>query len=132
LANFLLSAELWSALDANIGVVIAALPSLRPYFRSSLSNSYDRSKGSTHIKTIGGSNKSTGPRSLAREAALADDEGISDTYDGGAQGRTSTTTPASGTVTTRNREDPWDDGKESRAESEIELVGVRETRQHMV
>ncbi|RYP66191.1 hypothetical protein DL771_007924 [Monosporascus sp. 5C6A] len=32
----------WSALDANIGLVVACLPSLRPYFRANVKASYDR------------------------------------------------------------------------------------------
>lgn len=46
-------AELWSELDVNIGLLVASLPSLRPYFRSSRRAGYsDKSNGYNYKSTV--------------------------------------------------------------------------------
>ncbi|KAF0328957.1 hypothetical protein CGCF415_v013808 [Colletotrichum fructicola] len=45
--------ELWSELDVNIGLLVASLPSLRPYFRSSRRAGYsDKSNGYNYKSTV--------------------------------------------------------------------------------
>ncbi|KZL78688.1 hypothetical protein CT0861_03733 [Colletotrichum tofieldiae] len=45
--------ELWSELDVNIGLLVASLPSLRPYFRSSRGAGYsDKSNGYNYKSTV--------------------------------------------------------------------------------
>ncbi|TQN67215.1 hypothetical protein CSHISOI_08215 [Colletotrichum shisoi] len=45
--------ELWSELDVNIGLLVASLPSLRPYFRSSRGVGYsDKSNGYNYMSTV--------------------------------------------------------------------------------
>jgi hypothetical protein len=47
------STELWSALDAYVGLIIACLPSLRPYLRCKWGSSYDNdSYGSSRSANI--------------------------------------------------------------------------------
>ncbi|TID04496.1 hypothetical protein CH35J_002134 [Colletotrichum higginsianum] len=45
--------ELWSELDVNIGLLVASLPSLRPYFRSNRGAGYsDKSNGYNYMSTV--------------------------------------------------------------------------------
>ena len=48
-------AELFSAIDLNLSLVIVCLPSLRPYFRASTKSKYDSSD--PPVKLSGGSRK---------------------------------------------------------------------------
>ncbi|RYP51737.1 hypothetical protein DL769_010767 [Monosporascus sp. CRB-8-3] len=110
--------ELWTALDANIAVIIACLPSLRPYFRSRLDNAY--SYGNSDIRTHGSATtKSASKKANASSgfSVIDDEHPYAPPYTSSAQRH------ARITVGDRaSAEDPWDDGKQSRGGSDIELV----------
>ena len=74
-------AELWSALDCNISVLVASLPSLRPYFRGSIwrgyisditggrfGTTYKSSNGRSGTLSNVGQSERAGPGSGARMA----------------------------------------------------------------
>ncbi|KAH7157306.1 hypothetical protein B0J13DRAFT_581522 [Dactylonectria estremocensis] len=103
--------ELWSALDCNIGLVIACLPSLRPYFRGRRGSDYPY-------------NSNTYPKS----ANTRPGEGFNMITDpSGSRATTSGTPKRSPHISTSRSgvfDDPWEDGKKSNA-SDIELVNVK-------
>ncbi|KAM6510371.1 hypothetical protein FSOLCH5_010811 [Fusarium solani] len=106
--------ELWSALDAYIGLVVACLPSLRPYFRRSFGASSDYSYG-----------KSTRPARPA-PARRPSQRGFQEIEDGvyiGASGTGMQGTSHSASSPNLTADDAWNDDKESQR-SDIELVPI--------
>ncbi|KAH7187213.1 hypothetical protein DER44DRAFT_179500 [Fusarium oxysporum] len=53
---------LWSCLEANIGIIVACLPALRPYFRKNYGG-YDNQSPSSYPATVGQSDARLGKRS---------------------------------------------------------------------
>ncbi|KAF7557617.1 hypothetical protein G7Z17_g567 [Cylindrodendrum hubeiense] len=104
--------ELWSSLDCNIGLVIACLPSLRPYLRGR--------KGSDYY------NSNSYSKSASARPGGDGFKMISEPF--GAQASTSGAPKRSPHISSSNSngfdDDPWEDGKKSNA-SDIELVAVK-------
>ncbi|KAH8729887.1 hypothetical protein BGZ61DRAFT_492057 [Ilyonectria robusta] len=105
--------ELWSALDCNIGLVIACLPSLRPYFRGRTGSDYPYNSSNVYSKST-----NTRPGDGFKV--------INEPY--GGQASSSGTPRRSPHISASNSngfdEDLWEDGKKSNA-SDIELVHVK-------
>ncbi|KAK7428278.1 hypothetical protein QQZ08_005175 [Neonectria magnoliae] len=107
--------EIWSTLDCNIGLLIACLPSLRPYFRTK--------RGSDYPSNSHGYSKSVSTRPTDGFKM------ISETYPGessrsGTSGNKGPSPQISSSASNGFDDDLWEDGKKSNA-SDIELVQVK-------
>ncbi|KAM0211897.1 hypothetical protein ACHAQI_005050 [Fusarium lateritium] len=105
---------LWSSLDVNIGLVIACLPSLRPYF-----GSRDKPEGpgrEVPCKEPSGKRWTFGGRAAQLHGKQHDEEGSPSC---------STGSNVTGSVVCAELE-PWEDGRGNNTDaSEIELVQAR-------
>ncbi|KAI6774974.1 hypothetical protein HG530_001732 [Fusarium avenaceum] len=95
---------LWSALDVNIGLVIACLPSLRPYFGSRDKSDYQRRE--VRCKEPSGKRWTFGERAVHLHSKQHDEEGSPSSSSGRSNAR--------GSVDCTEME-PWEDRKRSNA-----------------
>ncbi|KAH6880690.1 hypothetical protein B0T10DRAFT_540223 [Thelonectria olida] len=108
--------ELWTALDYNIGLVIACLPSLRPYFRGRHGSDYPY-------------NSNSYSKSAKSRPGVAGEGGfkmISEPYGPNATRSTASRDPNAlpqFSSTHSNDDESWDQGKKSNG-SDIELVQI--------